>query len=44
MFEMLPPALVMVFGALLIGLARSHVRTLFILGTPLLTLWAIWSR
>jgi len=43
MFELLPPALVMVTGAILIGLGRGHWRTLFVLGTPLLTLWAIWQ-
>ena len=43
MFDVLPPALVMVAGALLIGFARGHWRTLFVLGTPLLALWAIWQ-
>ncbi len=43
MFDVLPPAIVMVAGAILIGLLRGHWRTLFVLGTPLLTLWAIWQ-
>ena len=43
MFEVLPPALTMVAGAILIGILRGHWRTLVILGTPLLTLWAIWQ-
>ncbi|MDJ0918390.1 MAG: Na(+)/H(+) antiporter subunit D [Woeseiaceae bacterium] len=43
MFDVLPPALVMVAGGILIGVARGHLRTLFVLGTPLLTLWAIWQ-
>ena len=33
----------MVAGAMLIGVSRGHLRTLFVLGTPLLTLWAIWQ-
>ncbi|MGB5492417.1 MAG: hypothetical protein WBM76_16445, partial [Woeseiaceae bacterium] len=43
MFDVLPPAIVMVAGAILIGLLRGHWRTLFVLGTPLLALWAIWQ-
>jgi len=43
MFELLPPALVMVAGAILIGIARGHWRSLLVLGTPLLALWAIWQ-
>jgi len=43
MFEVLPPALIMVMGAILIGLARGHWRSLVVLGTPLVTLWAIWQ-
>jgi multicomponent Na+:H+ antiporter subunit D len=43
MFEVLPPALVMVAGALLIGLARGHWRSLLVLGTPLVALWAVWQ-
>ena len=43
MFEVLPPALIMVAGAILIGLLRGHWRSLLVLGTPLLALWAIWQ-
>ncbi len=43
MTEFLPPAIVMVLGAVLIGAFRGHLRTLFVLGTPLLALWAIWQ-
>ena len=43
MFEVMPPALVMVAGAILIGLLRGHWRSMLVLGTPLLTLWAIWQ-
>jgi multicomponent Na+:H+ antiporter subunit D len=43
MFETLPPALIMLGGAMLIGLTRGHVRNLFVLGTPLITLWAVWQ-
>ncbi|MGB5511726.1 MAG: Na(+)/H(+) antiporter subunit D [Woeseiaceae bacterium] len=43
MFDVLPPAFVMVAGALLIGLARGHWRSLFVLGTPLVALWAVWQ-
>ena len=41
MFEVWPPALIMVAGAILIGLVRGHWRTVIVLGTPLLALWAI---
>ena len=43
MFEVLPPALVMVAGAILIGPARGRWRDLLVLGTPLVALWAIWQ-
>ena len=43
MFELIPPAIIMVAGAVLIGLARGHWRSLFVLATPLLALWAIWQ-
>jgi len=43
MIEMLPPALIMLLGALLIGPARGHWRTAVVLGAPLLTLLAIWQ-
>src|SRR5210317_1142195 len=43
MFDVLPPALIMLGGAVLIGLTRGHLRNLFVLGTPLITLWAVWQ-
>ncbi|MEM7610400.1 MAG: Na(+)/H(+) antiporter subunit D [Pseudomonadota bacterium] len=43
MFEMLPPALIMLMGALLIGPTRGHVRNAVVLLTPLLTLLAVWQ-
>ena len=43
MFDVLPPALIMLGGAVLIGLTRGHLRNLVLLGTPLITLWAIWQ-
>ncbi|MDJ0792980.1 MAG: Na(+)/H(+) antiporter subunit D [Woeseiaceae bacterium] len=43
MFDVFPPALIMLGGALLIGLTRGHLRNLFVLGTPLVTLWAVWQ-
>ena len=43
MFEVLPPALIMLAGAALIGLTRGHLRSLFVLGTPLISLWAVWQ-
>ena len=43
MFDVWPPALIMVAGAILIGITRGHWRNLFVLGTPLLALWAIWQ-
>ncbi len=43
MFEMLPPALIMLAGALLIGPTRGHVRSAVVLLTPLLTLLAVWQ-
>ncbi|MFN3232360.1 MAG: Na(+)/H(+) antiporter subunit D [Alphaproteobacteria bacterium] len=43
MIEFIPPALFMVLAALLIGPARGHLRTVIVLGAPLVTLWAIWQ-
>jgi len=43
MFEFLPPALIMLLGAVLIGPSRGMWRTAVVLMTPLLTLWAIWQ-
>ena len=41
--EFLPPALIMLCGALLIGPARGHWRTAVVLIVPLATLWAVWQ-
>lgn len=43
MLESIPPAILLLIGALLIGPTRGHWRTLVILLTPLITLWAIWQ-
>lgn len=41
--ELLPPAFVLIAGALLIGLTRGHLRTAVVLAAPLATLWAVWQ-
>ena len=38
----IPPALVLLAGAVLIGVSRGMLRTAVIMLTPLVTLWAIW--
>ncbi len=43
MFELLPPALILLFGALLVGPLRGHWRTAVVLIAPLITLWAVWQ-
>ena len=43
MFEMLPPALYLILGALLIALTKGNLRTLVLLSAPLATLYAIWQ-
>ena len=43
MFEFMPPALILLAGALLIGPARGHWRTAVVFFAPLLTLWAVWQ-
>ncbi len=44
MFEfVLPPAFILLLGALLVGLVRPVLRPVVVLGTPLLTLYAIWQ-
>jgi multicomponent Na+:H+ antiporter subunit D len=43
MFDVLPPALVMLAGGALLGVARGHLRSLLVLVTPLVALWAIWQ-
>jgi multicomponent Na+:H+ antiporter subunit D len=42
MIDSLPPALILLLGALLIGPARGRLRTAVVLTAPLLTLLAIW--
>ena len=43
MIEFLPPALIMLLGAMLVGPTRGAWRTAVVLLTPLLTLIAIWQ-
>ena len=44
MFEIvLPPAFILLLGALLVGLVRPALRPVVVLGAPLLTLYAIWQ-
>ena len=43
MLDFLPPALILLSGALLIGLTRGALRTAVVLIVPLLTLAAIWQ-
>ncbi|MEM9402285.1 MAG: Na(+)/H(+) antiporter subunit D [Pseudomonadota bacterium] len=43
MLEMLPPALILVAAAALIGIVRGHLRTAVVLLAPLLTLWLVWQ-
>ena len=42
MFEFVPPALVLLLGAMLVGLVRGALRTAVLFAAPLLTLWLIW--
>ncbi len=43
MTEFLPPALILLVGAILIGPLRGHLRSAVVLVAPLLTLWAVWQ-
>jgi multicomponent Na+:H+ antiporter subunit D len=43
MISLLPPAMILLTGALLIGLLRGPWRTAIVLTAPLLTLWAVWQ-
>ncbi len=43
MFEFVPPALILLFAALLIGPTRGMVRSAIVLLAPLVTLWAVWQ-
>ncbi|MEP4487183.1 MAG: Na(+)/H(+) antiporter subunit D [Halioglobus sp.] len=40
---MMPPALFLLAGALLIGVTRGHLRTAVLFLAPVATLWAIWQ-
>ena len=42
MTEFVPPAFILILGAMLIGPLRGHWRTLVVFVAPLLTLWAVW--
>ncbi|MFM1895023.1 MAG: hypothetical protein RLZZ385_97 [Pseudomonadota bacterium] len=42
MIEMLPPGLILLFGALLIAVTRDTLRAAVVLIVPLVTLYAIW--
>ncbi len=43
MISLLPPAMILLTGAVLIGLLRGPWRTAIVLTAPLLTLWAVWQ-
>lgn len=43
MIDFFPPALILIAGALLIGLTRGHLRTAVVLFAPLATLWMVWQ-
>jgi len=44
MFEfVMPPAFILIFGALLVALARPTLRPIIALLTPLVTLYAVWQ-
>ncbi|MEJ2258106.1 MAG: Na(+)/H(+) antiporter subunit D [Woeseiaceae bacterium] len=43
MIEFLPPALILIAAAILIGPTRGHLRSAIVLLAPLATLWAIWQ-
>ena len=43
MIDFVPPALILLAGALLIGPARGMLRTAVVLLTPLLTLAGVWQ-
>ncbi len=43
MTEFLPPALILLAAAVLIGPLRGHWRSALVLAAPLATLWAVWQ-
>ncbi len=42
MIEWVPPGLILLAGAFLVAVTRGWLRTLVLLGAPLLTLWIVW--
>ncbi|MGD8421129.1 MAG: Na+/H+ antiporter subunit D, partial [Gammaproteobacteria bacterium] len=43
MADLMPPALILLAAALLIGPLRGHLRSAVVLTAPLITLWAVWQ-
>ena len=43
MIEPLPPALILIAAAILIGLLKGSLRTVVLFAAPLATLWTIWQ-
>lgn len=43
MIEWWPPAMLLLFGAMLIAITRAGLRTAVIFGIPVITLWLIWQ-
>ncbi len=43
MIEVLPPVLILLAAAVLIGLTRGQLRSAIVLISPLITLWAVWQ-
>jgi len=43
MLSLLPPAFILLIGAILIGPLKGHWRSAVLLAAPLLTLWAVWQ-
>jgi multicomponent Na+:H+ antiporter subunit D len=43
MIDLIPPGLIIVLGTLLIPWSRGHLRSLVVLGLPLITLYFIWQ-
>ena len=42
MIEWMPPGLILLAGAFLVAVTRGWLRTLVLLGAPLLALWVVW--
>ena len=43
MIEILPPAIILLVGAGLVGLTRGYLRDAIVLLAPLITIWAVWQ-